>query len=272
MLKVLDLFSGLGAFSLGLERAGMRTVAFCDNDPWCHKILRAHWRGVPIFDDVTTLKGIHVGPVDVIAAGFPCQDASSANPFGLGIAGERTGLFYQVIRLARELRPRFIILENVPELLDRGFGHVLRALAEIGHDAEWDCLSLGALGAPHERERLWVVSYPSGSGWQGSQPNHGIFERAKAALAKHGHEAFELWRQLVSGELPLRGVDGATVTMERRRLHAIGNSLGAVIPQHLGRAILAAHADAQLKSPEGDTAVTASKSIGLTPNYTSEAA
>lgn len=263
-LKVLDLFSGLGAFSLGLERAGMRTVGFCENELWCQKILRSHWRHVPIFDDVTTLKGIHVGPVDVIAAGFPCQDASSANPSGRGIAGERTGLFSEVIRLAGELRPRFIILENVPELLDRGFGHVLRSLAEIGNDAEWDCLSLGALGAPHERERLWVVSYPSSAGWQGSQPNHGIFERAKASLAKYGHEAFELWRQLVGGELLLRGIDGATVTMERRRLHAVGNSLGSVIPEHLGRSILAAISSAQLKSAQRDEVSAASQVVGLT--------
>jgi DNA (cytosine-5)-methyltransferase 1 len=242
--RVLDLFSGLGAFSLGLERAGMQTVAFCENDPWCQKILRSLWRAVPIFDDVTALKGIHVGPVEVIAAGFPCQDASIANIGGSGTAGERTGLFRHVTRLAGELRPEIIILENVAELLDRGFGDVLGALAEVGYDAEWHCLSLGSLGAPHQRERLWVVSYPSGSRWQGSEPYYGIFERAKQTLAKHGHRAFAEWRDLADGQRVVRGVDGATVTMERRRLHAIGNSLGPVIPEHIGRAILSAGGNA----------------------------
>jgi DNA (cytosine-5)-methyltransferase 1 len=143
-----------------------------------------------------------------------------------------------VVRLASELRPEIIILENVPELLARGFGDVLGALAEIGRDAEWCCLSLGALGAPHERERLFVVSYPIGSRWQGSQPNNGIFERAKKTLAQHGHRAFTKWSELASGKLLVRGFDGASVTMERRRIHAIGNSLGPVIPEHIGRAIL----------------------------------
>lgn len=239
MMRVLDLFSGLGAFSLGLERAGMKTAAFCESDPFCQKILRSNWASTPIHDDVTRLKAINVGPVDIICAGFPCQDASVGNVSGKGTAGERTGLFAEAVRLARDLRPRCLLLENVPELLNRGFGNILGALAEIGFDAEWDCLSAGALGAPHDRERLWVVSYPRGEGRQGSQPYKGVLERAKAALAKHGHSAFGEWRSLVAGERVVRSVHGATVTMERRRIHAVGNALCPDIPELIGRAILA---------------------------------
>jgi DNA (cytosine-5)-methyltransferase 1 len=167
-LNVLDLFSGIGGFSLGLERAGMRTVAFCEIDPFCRRVLAKHWPSVPIFDDVTKLRGPDVGSVDVICGGFPCQDISLAGK-GAGLAGERSGLWRDYARLIGELRPSYVIVENVAALLGRGLGDVLGDLASLGYDAEWHCIPASAIGAPHRRDRLWIVAYtPTRSMHKGS--------------------------------------------------------------------------------------------------------
>lgn len=164
MLKVLDLFSGIGGFSLGLERAGMETVAFCEIDKKARLVLNKHWPDVPVFEDVSTLtkdaldaRGISV---DVICGGFPCQDISLAGK-GAGLEGERSGLWFQFHRLIKEIQPQYAIIENVSALRSRGLDQVLRSLAEIGYDAEWHCIPASAVGAPHRRDRIWIVAHPS---------------------------------------------------------------------------------------------------------------
>lgn len=160
-MKILDLFSGIGGFSLGLERAGMQTVAFCEVDPVCRQVLKKHWPDVPIFEDVKTLsaKDIH-DTIDVICGGFPCQDISFAGK-GAGLAGERSGLWYEYHRLIEEIYPRYVIIENVAALRSRGLDEVLRCLSALGYDAEWHCIPARAVGAPHQRDRVWVVAYPN---------------------------------------------------------------------------------------------------------------
>ena len=161
MLRVLDLFSGIGGFSLGLERTGgFRTVAFCEIDKRCRSVLRHHWPEVPIFDDVRTLTGVEC---DVICGGFPCQDISVAGKRA-GITGERSGLWSEYARLIGELRPRYVIVENVSALLIWGLGRVLGDLAALGYDAEWHCIPASAVGAPHRRDRIWIVAYPGREG------------------------------------------------------------------------------------------------------------
>jgi DNA (cytosine-5)-methyltransferase 1 len=163
-MNVLDLFSGIGGFSLGLERAGMKTVAFCEIDEACHKVLRKHWPETPIFSDVTKLSSKDLNEhIDVICGGFPCQDISTAGK-GVGLAGERSGLWFQFHRLISEIRPSYAIIENVSALRSRGLDQVLRSLAEIGYDAEWHCIPASAVGAPHRRDRVWIVAYPHVSG------------------------------------------------------------------------------------------------------------
>jgi site-specific DNA-cytosine methylase len=163
-LKVLDLFSGIGGFSLGLERTGgFETVAFCEIDPFCRKVLAKHWPTVRQYEDVKTLTAERLsadGVVpDVICGGFPCQDISFAGK-GAGIEGERSGLWSEYARLIGELRPEYVIVENVAALLSRGLDRVLGDLASIGFDAEWHCIPASAVGAPHRRDRLWLVAYP----------------------------------------------------------------------------------------------------------------
>ncbi len=246
MLKVLDLFSGIGGFSLGLERTGgFETVALCEIEPFPRKVLAKHWPGIPIFNDLRELRGEDVGPVDVICGGFPCQDASIAKIGGTGTDGERTGLFREIIRLAGELeRPR-LLLENVPELLNRGFGDVLGALADLGYDVQWDCISAAALGAPHKRERLFIYADAGGKGWSRSFPHDSIFVAAFAALSEHGDDTFAEWAALDGSEPVLRSGDALSVAMERRRISALGNAVVPQIPELIGNAILAAEHAAQ---------------------------
>jgi DNA (cytosine-5)-methyltransferase 1 len=160
-LRVLSLFAGIGGFDLGLERTGgFKTVAFCEIDPFCRRVLAKHWPEVPCYHDVRELAAEQIGPVDVICGGFPCQDISTAGT-GAGIDGKRSGLWSEYARLIGELRPRYVIVENVAALLGRGLGRVLGDLAALGYDAEWDCIPASAIGAPHRRDRIWIVAYPS---------------------------------------------------------------------------------------------------------------
>jgi DNA (cytosine-5)-methyltransferase 1 len=164
-LNVLDLFSGIGGFSLGLERAGMRTVAFCEINPHGRAVLAKHWPGVPCYDDITK-REFREGEADVICGGFPCQDISAAGNRA-GLAGERSGLWRELLRAIRVVRPIYAIVENVAALLNRGMGTVLGDLAEIGQDAEWNCIPARAVGAPHIRDRVWIVAADPARGGHG---------------------------------------------------------------------------------------------------------
>jgi len=169
-LKVLDLFSGIGGFSLGLERAGMETVAFCEIEPYPQAVLKKNFPGVPIYDDVRTLTAERlrtdgVGRIDLICGGFPCQDLSLAGNMEGFKAGTRSSLFREMLRLACDLSPRYIIFENVSALLTgdngRWFSTFLNELAAIRFDAEWHCIPASFIDAPHHRDRIWIVAYPS---------------------------------------------------------------------------------------------------------------
>jgi len=167
-LRVLDLFSGIGGFSLGLDRAGgFETVSFCEMKPHAQAVLAEHWPGIPCHDDVTTYD-FKEGEADVITAGFPCQDISFAGA-GAGLSGARSGLYREVIRAIRVVRPLYAVLENVAALLGRGLGTVLGDLASVGYDSEWHCIPASAVGAPHRRDRIWIVAHPRGEQHEGGR-------------------------------------------------------------------------------------------------------
>jgi DNA (cytosine-5)-methyltransferase 1 len=159
-LTVGSLFAGIGGIDLGLERAGMRTLWQVENNPYASAVLAKHWPDVGRFADVKDV-GAHCLPaVDVLAGGFPCQDLSYAGK-GRGIAqGTRSGLWFEFARIIRELRPRYVLVENVPALRSRGLHIVLADLAACGYDAEWDCIPAAAVGAHHRRDRIWLLAYP----------------------------------------------------------------------------------------------------------------
>jgi len=157
-----SLFAGIGGFDLGFERAGLRCKWQVEINEFCRKVLAKHWPNVRRHDDVKTFppegSDLDEWRVDVICGGFPCQDISVAGR-GAGIEGERSGLWSEYSRIVRLLRPRFVVVENVPALLGRGLHRVLGDLAACGYDAEWDCLPAAAVGAPHLRERVFIVAH-----------------------------------------------------------------------------------------------------------------
>ena len=156
-----SLFSGIGLGDLGAERAGWACAFQVEIDPWCSKVLAYHWPEVPRFADVRALDSSTLPKVDALIGGFPCQDISVAGRKA-GIHGEKSGLWFEYHRLIRECQPRVVIIENVGRLRSAGLGDVLRSLADIWYDAEWDVLSAADLGAPHIRPRCWIVAYPHG--------------------------------------------------------------------------------------------------------------
>jgi DNA (cytosine-5)-methyltransferase 1 len=248
-LKMLDLFSGIGGFSLAAHWTGqIETVAFCEIEPYPQKVLQKHWPDVPIFEDVRTLKGEDVGPVDIISAGFPCQDISTAGrQAGIG-EGTRSGLWAEVARLIGELQPRFAIVENVSALLSgptelpgRWFGRVLGDLAEVGYDAEWHCVPAAAVGAPHNRDRVWIVAHPQREGRQRLITDQGVFSGPEKAFPFSVHGSAGAWSDMVGGFAEVRSGDGLPVKLERNRLKALGNSIVPQVAYEIFTAMLAAN-------------------------------
>lgn len=159
-MNVLSLFAGIGGMDLGLERAGMSVVGQVEIDPYCQRVLAKHWPEVPRHDDVRTCvdwwRSEPRPGVDLVCGGFPCQPVSVAGR-QLVQADERW-LWPAMAAVVRALRPRWVLVENVPGLLARGMGDVLGDLAAFGYDTEWDCIPASAVGAPHRRDRVWIVA------------------------------------------------------------------------------------------------------------------
>jgi DNA (cytosine-5)-methyltransferase 1 len=277
MLRVLSLFAGIGGFDLGLERTGgFKTVAFCEIDKKAQAVLRKHWPEVPCFENVQTLTAgqlIAAGIFpDAIAAGFPCPDISTAGR-GAGIHGERSGLFFEIIRLVREFAElghqiKLLLLENVAALLSRGLGDVLGALAAIGFNAWWDCIPASALGARHRRDRIWIVAYPESELWHGrgrgaelagrDEPANG----GEALAYAFGERQPRQGTSGLAGDPEAHGEGQAADALDGRlgsiwaveppvgrvangvpgrvdRLKQLGNAVVPQIPELIGRAILA---------------------------------
>lgn len=155
-----SLFAGIGGFDLAARWMGWRTAWFSEVDPYASAVLRKHWPGVPNHGDITLINGKDVEPIDMLVGGFPCQDISVAGK-GAGITGSRSGLWSHYARLIDEVRPRWVVAENVPALRSRGLDDVLRSLAQVGYDAEWHCIPAAYVGARHRRDRIWIVAHPS---------------------------------------------------------------------------------------------------------------
>lgn len=237
-MRVLDLFSGIGGFSLGLERAGMQTVAFCEIDPFCRMVLTKHWPNVPIYEDVRELTAARLAAdgiaVDVICGGFPCQDISVAGK-GAGLAGEHSGLWREYARIIGEIRPRFVIVENTTGLLAAGLDSVLGELAALGYDADWGCVSASDVGLPHRRDRIWIVAYPASIGQQ--EQGHSWAD-ADFSSPDGGWQTTDAIDALRRGAMPVvcREHHGAAHRLHRMR--ALGNAVVPLIPEVIGRAIM----------------------------------
>lgn len=224
-----SLFSGIGGMDLGLERAGMECRWQVEIDPYCTKVLKRHWPNVRRFGDITYVDPKELGTVDLIAGGFPCQDVSHAGK-RVGIDGARSGLWAHQLRLVRHLRPRFVLVENVTGLLDRGIGRVLGDLARFGYDAEWTVLSACAFGAPHPRERLFILAYPTSLG-------EGQLRRLKCSRQSAPQRDIHWAKSEPECERVLDGVPNRV-----DRLTGLGNAVVPQVAEWIGRRILEATA------------------------------
>ncbi len=232
-LTVLDLFSGIGGFALGLERAGgFDTKLFCEIDPFCRRLLAKHWPDVPICADIRKLNGDEIFRPNVICGGFPCQDLS---PIGKrsGIEGVHSGLWSEVARLVGILRPDYLIVENTSALLNLGGGRVFGDLASIGYDAEWHCIPASAVGAPHVRDRIWIIAYPP------RKP--GIHESMPLIPTERLFDDLSPWPTApwASPEACICGVDDG-IPDRVVRSQKLGNSVVPLIVEALGKQILKA--------------------------------
>jgi DNA (cytosine-5)-methyltransferase 1 len=280
LISVGSLFSGIGGLELGLERTGgFKTIWQCEIDPFALKVLEKHWPDVKRFTDITKM-GIEedIPHADLICGGFPCQPISCA--------GKRQGekdkrwLWPEFYRIICEARPSWVLAENVPELLSansgRLFGGILRDLAQIGYDAEWQMLSAAQFGAPHLRRRIFVIAYSSSQRRQqntrrtskNESPNEGrpskkdyISEcngesRASTDTDQHGF-ARKVFQEMVGSEgqvfqakrrdwgkapSPVCGVDDG-VSHRLDRLRCLGNAVVSPVIEYIGKCILNANGD-----------------------------
>lgn len=233
-MKIGSLFSGIGGFDLGFERAGFEIAWQVEIDPFCQAVLARHWPTVRRYDDVRTI-GPELTPVDVIVGGFPCQDISSNNQYKTGISGQQSGLFAEAIRVVRDLRPRYVVLENVADLLVRGMGTVLGELAALGFDADWECLPAAAFGAPQPRWRVFLIAYPRRGG---CQAGHEWLEMGPfASLRLDGNGLVAAEHAAASGAARVCGMDdGFPDRMDR--VKACGNAIVPQIAEWIARRIL----------------------------------
>lgn len=241
-MKVLDLFSGIGGFSLGLERAGMETIAFCEIEDYPRKVLSKHWPGIPIAKDVKKLNynngvlyddGIEIyrGTIDVVTGGFPCQPHSFSGK--REASKDSRDLWGEMFRIIGDIRPRFVIGENVLGLLStedgRYFNGILEDLAEIGYNAEWENIPAAAVGAPHLRPRIWLVAYPDKTQFKGRGLSVGIQAKyTDSGYTRRGKDKPGVERM----------ANGIPEQMDR--LGCLGNAVVPQIPELIGRAIMAA--------------------------------
>ena len=274
-MRVLDLFSGIGGFSLGLERAGpFRTVAFCEREPFPQAVLKKHWPEVPIYDDVRTIPTDELGRIDLICGGFPCQPWSQAGQ-QRGAEDDRD-LWPVMASLIEKLRPQWVIGENVRGFVNEPLGlkRSLSDLESIGYQAVPFIIPACAVGAPHRRDRVWIVAHANDTG---PQRNLRTGAGTKGKVSE-GREQFQPRSSTMCGREDVadtgsagfqgsewRGTAGAQRSPERHaakcnrwlpepdvgrvahgvprrvdRLKALGNAIVPQIAEEIGHAIVAA--------------------------------
>ena len=239
-----SLFAGIGGIDLGLERAGMQCVWQVEINEYCQRVLAKHWPSVRRWDDVRTFppEPTDEWKCDLICGGFPCQPVSLAGQ--QQSQQDKRWLWPEFARVIRILQPRLVLLENVPGMLVHGFGDVLWDLAEGGYDAEWTCIPASAVGAPHRRERLFLLAYSSG---QRCECSNEFFSRDATQNAIRQNNHLASW-----GKQTVRSPGGRVRLLPRFALRRVANGVpgtldgiralgNAVVPQVaelIGRMIL----------------------------------
>ena len=253
-----SLFAGIGGLDLGLERAGMECKWQVEIDDYARRVLAKHWPNVRRWDDIKTFPTDALRPkwepgprgrriresnpqpspwiVDLICGGFPCQDISTAGKRA-GLHGDRSGLFFEAIRVVELLQPRWLLLENVAGLLARGLDEVLGTLASIGFDAEWHCLQAADFGAPHIRDRVFIIANANGQHHRPGNDGDAATFRAATESRKAGGkiQPCEWW-----ATQPELGRVAHGIPSRVDRLRGIGNAVVPQIAEWIGRQIMEA--------------------------------
>lgn len=247
-MNYLSLFSGIGGLDLGLDRAGFTCVGQVEWDPYCRTILDRHWPEVPKHDDARTAPAWWLGTdrptVRLVAGGFPCQPASR---MGKRRAQNDPRWGWPWFRdVVRAVRPEYVLVENVVGLLDAGFDDVLADLHTLGFDAEWSIVSACALGAPHSRERLFVLAYPEGAHGPDPLPLPAPMEVRRNSIGAAGSSTWgEGWLSEPAVDRVAYGVPRAVGLEE---LTALGNAVVPQVSEYMGHLI---HAMARTTAGRG---------------------
>ncbi len=251
-LRFGSLFAGIGGDTLGLERAGMRCVWQVEIDPYCQRVLARHWPNVRRHDDVRTFPEIPDDgtwcdgdnwpwTTDVICGGFPCQDISRAGRRG-GIHGSKSGLWGAFASVVDYLRPRIAIVENTPSLLARGMDRVLGDLSQSGYDAEWDCLPAASFGAPHIRDRLFIVAIRTDSIRNKvlHDAMRGRYRTPQKAIfaGRRGIELSDWWASEPELGRVANGIPTGMDANRRDRCRVLGNACVPQVMEMIGRRII----------------------------------
>lgn len=225
-----SLFSGIGGFELGAELSGIKTIWNCEIEKYQRSVLKRHFPNVEQFTDIKELKS--PGYVDIVSGGFPCQDISIAGRME-GIRGGRSGLWSEMFRIVGEVRPKYVLIENSPALLIRGFERVLCDLSKIGYNAEWQCISNQSFGFPHKRERVYIIAYTNEIRSKGNiLENRSVFSIFKKWTSNscNGHSLSKRIYEIPASE-NIRNDDG--FRSWAHRVGSIGNSVNPVIAYYL---------------------------------------
>lgn len=239
-----SLFSGIGGFELAAERAGIKNIWNCEIEEYCREVLKKNFPVTKQYTDITTLK--NPGYVDIISGGFPCQDISLLNTNGKGIEGKKSGLWSEMFRIIREVKPKYVLIENSNVLLRRGFEQVLCDLSEIGYNAEWECLQAGSFGFNHKRDRAFVIAYTDKVGRSNAGLVSGKASAERGKVQAERDEAFQFFEQASCDEFIKEGKktfyrmpqsqfcrmdDGVPKKLDR--VKALGNAVVPLVVQYL---------------------------------------
>ena len=265
-LAVGSLFAGIGGFDLAARWLGWRTLWYSEIDPYASAVMKKRFPDAVNHGDVTQLRGSQVARVDVLCGGFPCQDISLAGK-GAGIEGSRSGLWTHYARIIDEVRPSWVVVENVSALRSRGLDRVLGSLAALGYDAEWHCIPAAYVGAPHRRDRIWIVAHPNADesrsqGWDRAI----VRECARQQPVGPMGALADADRELLDRSAPLRSSRRAESTNSGSREvvahtdRVVGNERGGSDPgqgegrRHADRSVVGAHelADAECSGVSDD--------------------
>jgi DNA (cytosine-5)-methyltransferase 1 len=232
-----SLFAGIGGLDLGLERSGMQCKWQVEIDDYATRVLSKHWPDVPKFRDVRSVGAHNLPAVDLICGGFPCQDLAGGGKLA-GIDGARSGLWREFARIIGELQPRYALVENVANLLSgdsgRWFGRVLGDLAALRYDAEWHCIPAAAVGAPHVRDRVFVVAYANSNN---RQRRRGAVQVGRFPFAREITKARNAgriqWRAESRPSVLAYGVPNRV-----EQLNGYGNAVVPQVAEFIGRQIM----------------------------------